>query len=118
MITEWKYVVIREEFRNGTGTPLLQEHPILFPKTLTHTDVGRAVLFSDELMERGNERDIVAAGFCRLESTGNWACYGESESLKDIGCVGYKSRATDPDLFASLGLTHGLIDNSNELRSK
>jgi len=114
MITEWKYVVIREEFRNGTETPLLQEHPILFPKTLTHADVGRAVLFSDELMEKGNERDIVAAGFCRFDRMQGWLCYGESESLKSIGCTGYKSRDTDPDLFATLGLTHGLVDNSND----
>lgn len=100
MITEWKYVVIREEFRNGTETPLLQEHPILFPKTLTHADVGRAVLFSDELMEKGNERDIVAGNY-----SGSDADYHD---VKTKDCKMRQLRA---------GQTLYALDNNGKLQS-
>lgn len=63
-----KYIVVDES------------HPVIFPETLVHADVGRRF-------------NVTSAGFCQRYPDGKWRCWGESLSL------GIKSDQFDEDLL-------------------
>lgn len=47
--------------------------PIVFPETLSHADVKRAI---------SPGGTVTGAGFVNISSTGSYSCYGDSYSLK------------------------------------
>lgn len=117
-LTEWKYVILRHNIVPGGETtpgmvaqePMYQEHPILFPKSLTHYSMAEAVMESNDFtVDKCARADVVAAGFCRYDEIEGWRCYGESTSLRDCGYENYRARAQDSDVIGSLSLTHGLV---------
>lgn len=105
---EWKYIVLSMEYdageRLGNGVPVtekvMQEIPVIFPKFLVHKDVAD---ISRVRSIRRNFDSIVAAGFCHIDSDGNWNCYGESESLR------IESRETDSQLLNNYPSTRGIF---------
>lgn len=126
MFPEMKYIVIRvkysanQEIAGRAFMPadagLEQEHPIIFPKALTHAEMARIPDFSEDFIGfTYDNTNVVSAGFLRYDDMRGWQCYGESESLKSSGIAGYKSRGeVDNDLLTCLHVNHGIVPDSEE----
>lgn len=86
-----KYIVIKT-----TKGEISQEHPIIFPKALVHSEIFKGI--KSRLMKTYDKTEIVSAG-----SYSSFECYGKSTSL------GIESRGEiDTILITSIDYTHGI----------
>lgn len=122
MQTEWKYIVIRGTLRPGQAghcyvpvqVPTYRDHPILFPRTLTHAEMYESVRWQEAIREL-DDVHVIAAGFCYPDmEKQKWECFGDSQSLKDSGEKLYKSRGhLDAVLMEDLWKNSGCVEKTN-----
>jgi hypothetical protein len=87
---EFKYIMMNDGNR---------DIPFIFPKQVAHISMYTAMRGLEENITRPVFWTLVSAGFVNIMSC---ACWGESESLKDI-CPGtYKSRPEHDSLIIML----------------